>query len=611
MSNHQSLNGGKMKDKIKKLRSQLPYLPKTFRLIWEASRWWTVAWAALLLLGGILPVAVVYLVKPIIDNVSLLAGKGTDGIDALIVPVVLLGVVVFLLPISSSLLGLVRSIQAEKIQDHVKMQIHAKAVALPLSFFETPRYHDMLYRANVDALSRPAALLENVGLFVQNLITLAGLLVIMAPLAWWVPLVLAAAAIPALAIALRFTLRFHAWRTSNTAGERRLRYFDYVMTDSEHASEMRLFGLGGFFKQRYEAQRAKIRSGYFSLLRSEFLAESLSLAIGFMVLAFVMGWALYETLSGAVSIGFLSMFYIAFTQAQRIVRSLLGNASELYKNILFLENLFEFLAIEIEDRKYKHTLPDSTGYAIVFDKVSFRYPHSDRMALNGLSLTLQAGKITAIVGTNGAGKSTLVKLLCRFYDPDSGAIRLNGMPLHHIAPEEMHRHMTVLFQNYMRYHMSVRENIALSNAREGQAAIIAASRSAGSHDFVEKLDQGYETMLGRWFGGAELSGGEWQRIALARAFMRDTGLIILDEPTSALDSWGEIDWLSRFRSLCHGKTALIITHRFTTARHADVIHVMDKGKIVESGTHDELIRLGGRYASSWEKQTREYMVIRD
>lgn len=595
-----------MKDKFNKLKAQLPYIPKTLALIWQASRWWSVAWAALLLLSGVLPVAIVYMVKPIIDNVSILAGKGTNEIDALIMPIVLLGVVVFLLPISSSLLDLVRSIQAEKIQDSIKMQIQSKAVSLPLSFFETPHYHDMLYRANVDALSRPVALLENVGLFVQNSITLAGLLAIMAPLAWWIPLVLIAAAIPALMIALRFTLRFHAWRTKHTVGERRLRYFDYVLTDSEHVAEMRLFDLGEFFTKRYWQQRAKIRSGYFSLLRSEFIAENSSLAIGFLVLALVMGWALYETLLGNISIGLLSMFYIAFTQAQRIMRSLLGNVSELYKNILFLENLFEFLAIKIPDVQYDGKLLHEIPLEIIFDKVGFRYPHSSELALDDLSLALKAGKVTAIVGTNGAGKSTLVKLLCRFYEPSKGSITVNGMPLSHIDPKDWHTNMTVLFQNYMRYHMSVNENIALTDTNKDQKAIEAASIASGSHDFIEQLDQKYDTMLGFWFGGVELSGGEWQRIALARAFMRDVGFIILDEPTSALDSWAEIDWLKRFASLCEDKTALIITHRFTTARHADMIYVMDGGKVVEAGTHDELLKLGGSYAFSWYKQTKEF-----
>ncbi len=595
----------KMKDKLQKLKAQLPYLPKTIKLIWQASRWWSVLWAALLLLGGILPVAVIYLVKPIIDNVAMLAGKGIGGVDMLLAPLAVLGLVVFLLPLSTGLLNLVRSIQAEKIQDNVKMQIHAKAVSLPLSFFETPHYHDMLYRANVDAISRPAALLENIGLFMQNFITLAGLLIIMIPLAWWLPIVLFIATLPALMIAFRFTLRFHAWRAKNTAGERKLRYFDHVLTDSEHASEMRLFGLGGFFTKRYWQQRAQIRSEYFFLLRSEFLAEAVSMVIGFLVLVFVMGWVLHETLMGRISIGLLSMFYIAFTQAQRVMRSLLGNISELYKNILFLENLFEFLAIKIPESKHGNEVLDNTPREIVFDKVGFHYPHSDKRALDNLSLTVQAGKTTAIVGTNGAGKSTLVKLLCKFYEPDSGEIRMNGTPLNRIATEDMH--MTVLFQNYMRYHMSVKENIAFGNIKEDQKAIMAASKASGSHEFINRLEHGYDTMLGRWFGGAELSGGEWQRIALARAFMRDAKLIILDEPTSALDSWAEIDWLERFRALCMNKTALIITHRFTTARHADMIYVMDEGKVAECGTHEELLAIGGLYASSWHEQTKEFI----
>lgn len=598
-----------MKAKLKKLRSQLPYLPETFRLIWEASRWWSVAWALLLVLGGVLPVVVVYLVQPIIDGISRSAGKGAEAVEILTVPIIALGIALLLLPLSSSLLQWVRSIQAEKVQDAVKMRIHTKAISLPLAFFETPRYHDMLYRAKVDAQNRPTALLENFGSFAQNSITLAGLLAVIIPLAWWLPLVLLLASLPALAVALRFTLKFHTWRTQHTANERKLRYLDYVVTDSEHAAELRLFGLGEFFSRRYWQLREEIRSGYFSLLRSELLSEVIGVLIGFLVLVLVMGWVFYGTLKGEISIGELSMFYIAFTQGQRIMRSMLGNISELYKNILFLENLFEFLSIKTAGRKESGVLPAARPWKVVFDNVSFRYPHSDQQALNTLSLTLPPGKITAIVGTNGAGKSTLVKLLCRFYEPDSGTIRLGGMPLDQISPEALRAKITVLFQNHIHYHMRADENIALGDIAQidHHEAVHSASVAAGSDDFIRRLGGGYETMLGRWFGGEELSGGEWQRIALARAFMRDAELLLLDEPTSALDSWGEIDWLSRFRSLCEGKTALIITHRFTTARHADVIHVMDKGKIVESGTHGELLKLGGRYASSWEKQTREFV----
>lgn len=597
-----------MKSKIKKLRSQLPYLPKTFRLIWEASRWWTVAWALLLLIGGVLPVVVVYLVQPIIDGISRSAGKGVEAVEILTVPIIALGVALLLLPLSSSLLQWIRSIQAEKVQDAVKMRIHTKAISLPLAFFETPRYHDMLYRAKVDAQNRPTALLENFGSFAQHSITLVGLLAVIIPLAWWLPLVLLLASLPALAVALRFTLRFHAWRTRHTANERKLRYLDYVVTDSEHAAELRLFELGEFFSRRYWQLREQVRSGYFSLLRSELLAEVMGVLIGFLVLVLVMGWVFYGTLKGEISIGELSMFYIAFTQGQRIMRSMLGNISELYKNILFLENLFDFFAIKTAGKKARGILPAATPWEIEFKRVSFGYPHSEQKALDHLSLTLPAGKITAIVGTNGAGKSTLVKLLCRFYEPDSGEIRFGGIPLDQISPEALRAKITVLFQNHIHYHMRADENIALGDISQmdDREAVRSASVAAGSDGFIEQLGEGYETMLGRWFGGAELSGGEWQRIALARAFMRDTGLFLLDEPTSALDSWAEADWLERFRGFCRGRTALVITHRFTTARYADMIYVMDQGRVVESGTHEELLAAGGRYAVSWEKQTRAY-----
>ena len=227
--------------------------------------------------------------------------------------------------------------------------------------------------------------------------------------------------------------------------------------------------------------------------------------------------------------------------------------------------------------------------------------------MKDFTLSLPAGKVTAIVGPNGAGKSTLIKLLCRFYDPHEGRILLDGTPLQQFDLEELRRRITVLFQEPVRYHTTAGENIALGDisSNPGQDRIREAARAAGADRPVERLPDGYETVLGKWFGGAELSVGEWQRLALARAFLRNAGIIVLDEPTSAMDSWAETDWLGRFRTLTAGHTALMITHRFTTAMHADQIHVMDQGEIVESGTHDLLVAAGGAYAHSWQQQMRE------
>ena len=292
--------------------------------------------------------------------------------------------------------------------------------------------------------------------------------------------------------------------------------------------------------------------------------------------------------------------------------ALLGNIGHIYYNILFLGNLFEFLDLTSrvldppQARPAPASMPESKGLGVRFHDVTFCYPGSERMALQDFSLAIPAGQITAIVGTNGAGKSTLLKLLCRFYDPVAGRIELEGIDLRDLSLIELRGLITVLFQEPVHYNATVAENIAMDRLTAATSADIeAAARAAGAEALIARLPHGYDTLLGNWFaGGVELSVGEWQRIALARAFLRRAPVIVLDEPTSAMDSWAEADWLQRFRSLAAKRTAIIITHRFTTAMQADVIHVMDKGRVIESGSHGELLRQEGAYAQSWRMQMR-------
>jgi ATP-binding cassette, subfamily B, bacterial len=310
-----------------------------------------------------------------------------------------------------------------------------------------------------------------------------------------------------------------------------------------------------------------------------------------------------------VTLGDLALFYQAFYQGQSLMRTLLGNAGQIYANSLFLGNLFEFLGLEphVVSPPYPIPAPSVIKEGIRFEQITFRYPGSERIALQDFNLTIPAGQVVAIVGANGAGKSTLVKLLCRFYDPEAGLITLDGIDLRAISLEELRRLITVLFQWPVPYHATASQNIAIGDVHAAPSAveIEAAARGAGAHEVIARLPREYDTLLGRWFAdGTELSGGEWQRIALARAFLRQAQIIVLDEPTSFMDSWAEAEWLERFRALVHGRTALIITHRFTTAMRADVIHVMQNGQIVESGSHDELLARGGLYAQSWAAQMR-------
>ncbi len=301
------------------------------------------------------------------------------------------------------------------------------------------------------------------------------------------------------------------------------------------------------------------------------------------------------------------MIYQAFNQGQSLLTTLLGDVGRIYRHILFLENLFAFLDLEqaISDPAKPQPVPIPLLRGVQFRSVSFAYPGSDRKVLDNFDLYIPAGKTVALVGENGAGKSTLVKLLCRFYDPLRGRIELDGTDLRDFAQEELRAGLSVMFQRPVPYHATAAANVAMG---KGAGAfkfdeVERAARSAGAHGIIMGLPKQYQTLLGKWFlDGTGLSEGEWQRIALARAFVRDKGLILLDEPTSAMDSWAEAEWMDRFAQLADGRTALIITHRFTTAMRADLVYVMRQGHIVEAGTHDMLLNKGGIYAQSWRRQ---------
>jgi ATP-binding cassette subfamily B protein len=327
-----------------------------------------------------------------------------------------------------------------------------------------------------------------------------------------------------------------------------------------------------------------------------------------LIIGGALGWMVWKALQGLVTLGELALIYAAFNQGQGLMRTLLENAGQLYGNSLFLGNLFEFLSLEPKIiSRSAPPLPavrDVKG-EISFKHVSFSYPNASGKALDDFTMSIPSGKIAAIVGPNGAGKSTLLKLLCRFYDPDAGTISIDNRDLKDFGVDDLRRLITVLFQQPVHYNTTVRENVLYGDLKlePSQAEIETAIRAAGAEDVVSRLPEKEQTLLGRWFaGGTELSVGEWQRIALARAFLRRAPIVILDEPTSALDPWAEADWLERFRELARGRTSIIITHRFTTAMHADVIHVMDRGRIVESGSHHRLLEQSGLYAESWSRQ---------
>jgi ATP-binding cassette subfamily B protein len=597
--------------KLRRALTQAPYVPRALALVWAAARRWTVAWAALIVAQGVLPVANVYLVKLLVDRLTSAAGSGgaRQDVRPLLLLAGLVAGTVLLAELLRSVAVWVRTAQAELVRDHIGDIIHAQSVGVDLAFYESPEYFDQLHRARYEATYRPIELLENLGGLAQSTITLAGMLAVLVTFGWWVLAVLVVGAAPALYVVLSHNLRRHHWHRRVTADERRGWYYDWLMTSGETAAELRLYGLGGHFRSAYRGVRERLRRERVALARGQSLAEMGAVTFSLLIMAGALGWVVWQSVLGVVTLGSVVLFYQAVFQCQRATRMALEHFGQVYTNSLFLSNLFEFLSLtpKVCDPPRPVTPPRELEQGINFKRVTFSYPGSDREALRDFDLYIPAGQFTAIVGMNGAGKSTLVKLLCRLYDPDEGSVEFDGVDLREMRVEEVRRMVSVLFQQPVHYSATAAENISVGSkgGKIDLAAVKDAAVSAGADYCVRRLPNGYDNLLGKWFeGGAELSVGEWQRVALARAFLRRSPVIVLDEPTSAMDPWAEADWLARFRRLAAGRTTVVITHRFTTAMHADVIHVMDGGRVVESGSHEELIAASGLYSQSWLSQAR-------
>jgi ATP-binding cassette subfamily B protein len=592
-------------ERLHRLFRQFRHLPATLSLVRQAAGRWTLAWAALLLAQGLVPLLTVLLSRRVVDQ--LLDSLKTRELEPTLVAAALLAATLLFGELLSAAAGHVRAVQAELVQDHIFDLVHEQSARTDLAFYDSAEFHDHLHRARSEATYRPVQLLEDLGAAIQSLLTLAGFAAILISYAWWLPLAFVAGAIPALAIMLRSSLLFHQWRREATAAERRTWYLDWLLTATQTAAEIRLFDLGSRFIDEFRDIRTGLRRKRLALSARQARDRLAAALISFAAAAAIGAWILLQALSGRLTPGDLVLFYQALQQGLRLVHSLLGNATEIYGSMLFLGNLFEFLELRpvIVPPACPQPVPEPVTQGIEIRNAGFAYPGSGSMVFDDFSLTLQAGRITAIVGANGAGKSTLIKLLCRFYDPASGAILLDGIDLRQFDPVLLRRSITALMQNPARFHATFAQNIALGDPlrRVDAERVHRAAAAAGASSIAAALPEGFETSLGREFAaGHELSAGQWQRLALARAFYRQAQLLILDEPTSAMDPWAEADWLTRFRTLAAGRTALLITHRFTAARHADTIHVLDAGRVVESGTHQHLRSLGGKYAQGWLSQ---------
>ena len=595
-----------------KLEIALRFLP-ALRLVWQSSPGLTIARLVLVAFQGLLPLATIYLAKLIIDTVTVnLQARDPNLVFEQVLPLIIIaGAVTILSSLCQSLTELVNTAHSQKVTDYMQGIIHAKSVEADLEYYENAKYHDALQRAQREAPFRPPRILDRLAQAAQNGISLVAMVGLLVSLHWGIIGLLLVASLPAVIVRMKFSRIMYSWQRRRTQLERQSMYLGWMLTNEQFAKEVRLFDLGYWFSEEYKQIRQKLYQEKVSLSSRRSLFFFLSQAFAGALIFLVFAYIIYQTIQGALLLGDLVLYYQALQRGQNNLKNTLNNLSGLYEDNLFLANLYEFLDLKprVVEPEQPKVLPHKMKQGITFNNVSFQYADSARQALKNINLTIKPGETIALVGENGSGKTTLIKLLCRLYDPTEGSITIDGVDLRLFNIADLRHQISVIFQDYAKYHFSARENIRLGNINiePNDANISAAAMRSGAHDVITKLPNGYDTVLGKLFDtGEELSIGQWQKVALARAFLRDSQVIVLDEPTSAMDPQAEYEIFKKFRDLIKDQAAILITHRLSTVKMADRIYVIDSGSIVESGSHQELMKQQGTYARLFNIQAQNY-----
>ncbi|PLX94918.1 MAG: ABC transporter permease [Desulfuromonas sp.] len=583
-------------------------------LVWSTSQRLALIFALLTLVAGILPAAVAWIGQLIVDGVVAAMGQqqqsGSAETNQVLLFVAAEAGVVALIAGSQRGIATCQALLRALMGQRINLMILEKALTLKLSHFEDSEFYDKLTRARREASTRPLSLVTRTFGLVQNGISLLSYGFLLVQFSPWTVLVLIVGGFPEFLAEAKFSgdkFRLFRWRSPET---RMQMYLETVLAREDYAKEVKLFRLGPKLLERYRKIFAKLFAEDRKLTLRR---DSWGFALGLLGTAAFYGayaWIALSAIQGFISLGQMTMYLLLFKQGQSAVSASLSAIGGMYEDNLYLSNLYEYLEQPVPESTGLRQQAPQPGDGVRFEQVSFRYPGSEEPALERISLHLKPGDSLALVGENGSGKTTLIKLLTRLYPPDSGRILLDGLDLQDWDGDALRARIGVIFQDFGRYQFLVGENIGAGDMGhfEDRQRWQQAAEKGMADEFIAKLPQQYDTQLGKWFkGGRELSGGQWQKIALARAFMRtQADLLVLDEPTATMDAAAEATIFEHFRELSRGKMTILISHRFSTVRMADQIVVIDKGRIVESGSHAELMALGGQYAYLFSLQAEGY-----
>jgi ATP-binding cassette subfamily B protein len=588
-------------------------IDRALKLVWQASPLYTVLSAIVIGFIGVMPLISLYLIKLIIDSVT--AGAEIPAGTHILNPA-FSGTLFYIglacgVGLLMALLGFaadyIEKAQAMIVADHMYTLLHQHSSRMDLAFYESPEYKNTLFRAQQEGPYRPNHIVN--GLFTAGQAGVSFLAVtwLLADFSMVFPAVMVGAAVPGIWLRLKYSNRIYGWQEKRTEDERRAYYFHWMLTGDAHAKELRLFQLAGHFIDQFRKIRKILKKEKLQLERRRALGDFIAQAsVIFAVFGSFVHIAL-KTAQGEITIGDMVMYFQAFQRGVGFLKTLLQTGARMYEDNLFLSHFYKILGFKpsIVPPAIPVAVPEKIQNEIKFEKVDFIYPGSEKKVLKNINFFIKPGEIVALVGENGSGKSTIVKLFTRLYDPSFGGIFLDGINVNQFHPDIYRQKISVVFQEYIKYYLKVSENIILGDIQKKScdSKIRLAAQKSGIHSKINRLSKGYDTILGRWFeSGEELSWGQWQMLAIARAFFRDSEIVILDEPSSALDPKAEASLFETLRQLMENRMALIISHKYSSVKLADRILVMDKGQIVEQGNHLELLKIGGKYAQLYHAQ---------